>query len=219
MKIKILLADDHRILREGIRLMIDTQLDMEVVGQAEDGLAVIKLALELKPDVIVMDINMPLLNGIEASRRIIKELPQMKIIALSMYSNKWFVRQILQSGVQGYLLKDCAKEELLQGIRTVFNGQLYLTQSINDFLIKDHITYLKKTDASLFSSLTSRECQIVQLIAEGKSTKDVASTLSISTKTVETRRQQIMQKLGIFSVAELTRYAIQEGLVQPDYRR
>jgi DNA-binding NarL/FixJ family response regulator len=216
MKIRILLADDHRILREGIRLMIETQPDMEVVGQADNGLAVLKFAHELKPDVIVMDVNMPLLNGIEASRKITKELPQIKMIALSMYSNKWFIRQILQSGVLGYLLKDCAKEELIQGIRSVHKGQVYLTPSISDSLIKDHINYLKKTDASLFSSLTSRECRTLQLIAEGKTTKDIASILSISTKTVETRRQQIMHKLGIYSVAELTRYAIQEGLIPPN---
>ncbi len=193
--------------------MIDEQSDMEVVGQAEDGVEVVKLAHELKPDVIVMDVNMPGANGIEASRKIASELPQTKIIALSMYSNKWFIRQILQVGVLGYLLKDCAKEELLQGIRTVYKGQIYFTPSINEELIKDHISYLKKTEASLFSSLTARECRILQLIADGKTTKDIASILSISTKTVETRRQQLMHKLSVYSVAELTRYAIQEGLV------
>ncbi len=215
MKIRILIADDHKIMCDGIRLIVEEQPDMTVVGLANDGLTALRLAQELKPDIIIMDVNMPNLSGIEVSRKLMSQLPQTKIIALSAYANKWFVRHMFQSGASGYMLKECAKDELVKSIRTVCEGKVYLAPNIAYYIIEDHIKYLKKNDNSLPSILSSRECQVLQLVAEGKTTKDIALTLSLSAKTVENHRHQIMNKLGLFSIAELTRYAIREGLIPP----
>ncbi len=216
MSIKILLADDHKIIREGLRNLIEKQAGFEVIAEAEDGLTAVKKAKKLAPDVVVMDIGMPGLNGIEATRQILADSPQAKIIALSMHSERHFVSEMLKAGASAYLLKDSAFEELVQAIRASRANKIYLSPSIADKVIKDYITHIPGENFSAFSILTKREREILQLIAEGKSTKEIASLLFISIKTIETHRQNIMEKLDLRSVAELTKYAIREGLTSLD---
>ena len=212
MSTKILLADDHKITRQGLRSLLDKQLDMEVVAEAEDGREAVRLARELHPDVVIMDVSMPDLNGMAATRQIIGESKNVKIIALSMHSDTLFVSEMLKSGASGYLLKDCAFEELREAIRTVTAGKVYLSPGISDVVVDDYLHRLSKTGSSDSEVLTDREREVLQLMAEGKSTKQIALELYISVKTVETHRRQIMNKLDIHTVAELTKYAIRKGL-------
>jgi len=199
-------------MREGLRTLIEKQPDMEVVAEAENGRMAVQLARKLFPEVVVMDIGMPDLNGIEATRQILANNPKVKVIALSMHSAKRFVIEMLKSGSSGYLLKDCAFEELALAIRTVIANQIYVSPSINDMMIKDYVHNLSKTEFSVASILTPREREVLQLLAEGKTTKQIAVSLNVSVKTIETYRQQIMHKLNLHSVADLTRYAIREGI-------
>ncbi len=216
MSLKILLADDHKIIREGLRNLIEKQAGFEVIAEAEDGLTAVNKAKKLSPDVVIMDIGMPGLNGIEATRQILADSPQAKIIALSMHSERRFVSEMLKAGAHAYLLKDSAFEELVQAIRASRANKIYLSPSIAEGMIKDYITHIPRESFSPFSLLTKREREILQLIAEGKSTKEIASLLFISIKTIETHRQNIMEKLDLRSVAELTKYAIREGLTTLD---
>ena len=211
MSVRIIIADDHKIVREGLRALIEKQHDMEVVGEAEDGRETVAMAQETLPDIILMDVSMPDMNGIEATRRIKDKFPQIRILALSMHSDRRFAIEMLKAGSSGYLLKDSAFEELAHAIRAVLSGHTYLCHKIADVVIKDYMTITTK-EPSAFSALTAREREVLQLIAEGKSTKDAATALKVSVKTVETHRLQMMEKLGIRSVAELTKYAIREGL-------
>jgi len=199
-------------MREGLRSLIEKQPDMEVVAEAENGRMAVQLVRKLFPEVVVMDIGMPDLNGIEATRQILANNPNVKVIALSMHSAKRFVIEMLKSGSSGYLLKDCAFEELALAIRTVIANQIYVSPSINDMMIKDYVHNLSKTEFSVASILTPREREVLQLLAEGKTTKQIAVSLNVSVKTIETYRQQIMHKLNLHSVADLTRYAIREGI-------
>jgi len=212
MSITILLADDHKITREGLRSLIDKQGDMEVVAEAEDGRTTVSLVRELLPDVVIMDVSMPDLNGMEATRQITGELSNVKVIALSMHSDELFVTEMLKNGASGYLLKDCAFEELEHAIRAVVAGQRYLSPFISEVVVNGYLQSLSKTGFSGSGVLTDREREVLQLMAEGKSTKQIALKLHISIKTVETHRRQIMDKLDIHSVAELTKYAIRKGL-------
>ena len=212
MSIRILLADDHKITRQGLRSLIDKQSDMEVVAEAEDGRTAVSLVGELLPDVVIMDVSMPDLNGMEATRQIIGAFSGVKIIALSMHSDELFVIEMLKSGALGYLLKDCAFEELERAIRAVVDGQTYLSPSISGVVVNGYLHRLSKADFSGLEVLTHREREVLQLMAEGKSTKQIALKLHISVKTVETHRRQIMNKLDIHTVAELTKYAILKGL-------
>lgn len=212
MSIRIILADDHRIMREGLCHLLVKQQDFEMVAEADDGIMAARLTLQLSPDVVVMDVSMPNLNGIEATRQIIAKNPNVKVIALSMCSAKQFVVEMLKAGASGYMLKDCAFEELVYAIHTVLKGQIYLSPGIATFVIKDYLHSSKVDPSSVFSILTDREREVLQLIAEGKTTKEIAFFLNVSTKTIETHRQQIMNKLDIHSIAELTKYAIREGL-------
>lgn len=212
MKTKIIIADDHKIMREGLKALIEKQPDMEVAAEAQDGLAVTKLARKLLPQVIIMDIGMPEMNGIDATRQIISENKEIKIIALSMHSDRRFVLEMLKAGASGYLLKDSAFEELVNAVHTVMSGQSYLSPRITDIVVKEYLYNMPKSESTVFNVLTVREREVLQLLAEGKSTKQIASTLNLSVKTVETHRQQIMDKLEIRTVAELTKYAIREGL-------
>ena len=212
MKTKIIIADDHKIMREGLKALIEKQPDMEVAAEAQDGLAVTKLARKLMPQVIIMDIGMPEMNGIDATRQIISENKEIKIIALSMHSDRRFVLEMLKAGASGYLLKDSAFEELVNAVHTVMTGQSYLSPRITDIVVKEYLHNQPKSESTVFNVLTVREREVLQLLAEGKSTKQIASTLNLSVKTVETHRQQIMDKLEIRTVAELTKYAIREGL-------
>ncbi len=216
MDIKILLADDHKITRDGLKSLLENQNHMIVIGEAENGRQAVRLALDLAPDVIVMDINMPELNGIEATRQIISELPGTKIIALSMYSDKRYVVGMLKAGVSGYLLKNCAFDELVSAISAVVANQNYMSQKIADTVMKDYASILESNDNSPAASLTAREREVLQLIAEGLKTKDIAARIHVSVKTVETHRQQIMRKLNARSVAELTKIALREGITSLD---
>lgn len=213
MGIKILIADDHQIVRQGLRTLLEKEPDLEVVGEAEDGRATVRLVRETLPQVVIMDVAMPDLNGIEATRQIVNAFPEVKVIALSMYADRRFVVNMLKAGASGYLLKDCAFEELIRAIRLVMAHKTYLSPGVTDIVVKD---YMQGTAGaakySVFAVLTPREREVLQLMAEGKTTSQIASSLHVSVKTVETHRQQIMHKLNMHSVAELTKYAIREGL-------
>lgn len=216
MSIRILLADDHKIVRDGLKTLVEKQPGMEVVGEAETGREAVFLTMKLEPDVVVMDISMAELNGMEATRQIRKVCPKIKIIALSMHSDKRFVLGMLEAGATGYLLKDCAFEELSRAIRNVAANKTYLSPGITDVVIQDYLLKASETRASSDSILTAREREVLQLIAEGKSTKEAAQTLYVSVKTIETHRKQIMDKLDLHSIAELTKYALREGLTSLD---
>lgn len=216
MTIRILLADDHKITRDGLKVLLENQKNFTVVGEADNGRLAVRLAAELKPDVVVMDINMPELNGIEATRQIAAEVPGTKIIALSMYSDKRYVVGMLKAGVSGYLLKNCAFDELAAAISAVVNNQNYMSQKIAGTVMKEYATILEASDSSPAAQLSSREREVLQLIAEGMKTKDIADRIHVSVKTVETHRQQIMRKLNVTSIAELTKIALREGLTSLD---
>ena len=212
MGIRIILADDHQIVRQCLKTLIEQEPDMEVVGEAEDGFRTVTMVRELLPHVVVMDIKMPDLSGIEATQQILSEVSVVKVIALSMYADGRFVADMFKAGACGYLLKDCAFEELARAIRLAMSNKTYLSPGIAEIMVKDYATMNSSLSESIFSTLTAREREVLQLITEGKSTGQIAEILHISIKTVETYRQKIMQKLGTKSVAELTKYAIREGL-------
>ena len=212
MSIKVIIADDHKIMRDGLKSMLEKQRDIEIIAEASNGRTTVELAIKLNPDVIIMDVSMPDMNGIEATLRIIEKSPKIKVIALSMHSDRQFIIEMLNAGASGYLLKDCAFHELINAIHSVASNRSYLSPEIADVMIKEYKHVISKESLSVFSLLTSRERQVLQLIAEGKTTKEIAYTLKVSTKTIETYRQQIMYKLDIHSIAGLTKYAVREGL-------
>ncbi len=207
----IIIADDHKLVREGLKNLIEKNLQMKVVGEASDGHAAVQLAQQLKPHLIIMDISMPGLGGIEATRKILTTLPETKIIALSMHDDEQFVLESLKAGASGYLLKDCAFDELLHAITDVMNGKTFLCSQVNQYIIKSYVARVSQYETA-FSVLTPREREVLQMITEGNATKSIAVTLEVSIKTVETHRQQIMQKLDLHSIAELTKYAIRSGI-------
>jgi len=211
MTIRILLADDHRIIRDGICSLLNAEPDMEVVGEADNGRKTIKLVRELIPDVVLMDVSMPGLNGIDATGQITTEFPNVKIIALSMHQDEQFVAGMLMAGASGYLLKDCSVDDLAGAIRSVAKGGVYLSPGIATHVVRRYID--KVTNGALLHRppLTAREKEVLQLVAEGKTSKEIGFALFISPKTVETHRHRIMQKLGVKNVAELTRYAVRTG--------
>lgn len=212
MKTRILLVDDHKIMRDGLRTLLEKHTHLEVIGEAPNGRIAAEQACRLKPDVVIMDVTMPDMNGIEATRRILAESGKIKVIALSMHADRRFVAEMLNAGVAGYLLKDCAYEELFQAIHTVMANRTYLSPEIAGILVEDYKTRLTKPRILDPSPLTARERESLQLLAEGKTTKEIASALDVSNKTIDTYRQQIMKKLKLHSVAQLTKYAIREGL-------
>ena len=212
MSIKVLLADDHRIMREGLRSLIERESDMEVVAEAADGRRTVRLAQELSPDVALVDISMPELNGIEATGQIMSTDPEVKVLALSMHSDEHFVMGMLRAGASGYLLKDCAAEELCSAIRTVISEETYLSPKAASVVIQDYRRELSDVKSARAAGLTAREREVLQLVAEGDTSKKIASQLDVSVKTIQAHRQQIMDKLGIHSVAGLTKYAIQKGI-------
>jgi len=214
---RILLADDHGIVREGLRALLEKQADMEVVGEAEDGFMTVELAKELRPDVIIMDISMPNLNGVQATQIILRELPDTKIVALSMHSDKHFVIEMLKAGALGYVLKAHFFDELIRAINTVMDNKHYLSPKVADILVEDYLSCGRMVEDSALHGLTGRECQILQLLAEGQSIKQIALRLKISPKTADANRRQIMEKLRISSIAELTKYAIREGLTSTEF--
>lgn len=216
MSIRILIADDHQIMRQGLKILLEKEPDMEVVAEAEDGRRTVSLVKELIPHVVVMDVKMPDLNGIEASLQILSELPEVKVVALSMYADRRFVTNMLKAGAHGYLLKDCAFEELAHAIRLAMSNKTYLSPGVAEIVVKDYVTQVTSPSQSVFSVLTPREREVLQLMSEGKRTSQIAELLQISVKTVDTHRQQIMYKLQTRSVADLTKFAIREGLVTLD---
>jgi DNA-binding NarL/FixJ family response regulator len=213
MKTRILLADDHTLVREGLRSIIEQELGMEVVGQAANGKEVIALATELLPEVIVMDVHMPLMNGIDATREILSRFDTIKVIALSMHRDQNFVTDMFRAGAHAYVLKHCALGELEGAIRCVLAGRKYLSADLTDLVI-DGYANRPCQEQSGTQELTPKERNVLQLIAEGKSTKEIADALSVSVSTVETHRTHIMVKTNLHSVAELTRYAIRIGLTE-----
>lgn len=212
MNIRIIIADDHEIMREGLRNLINKQPGMEVIAEAEDGRMAVDLVRELTPDVVIMDIAMPVLNGIEATRQIMSDFPNIKIIALSMHSDRRFLANMLGAGASGYLLKNCAFKELIYAIQSVMSNQIYLSPAIVSIVIDDYVHHLSSADVSNPSVLTPREREVLQLLAEGKTTKEIASCLNVSVTTIDTHRKNIMEKLGYHNIADLIKFAIREGI-------
>ena len=217
MGIRIVLADDHGMMREGLKSLISKQMGMEVVGEAEDGYGVVRLVNDLKPDLVVMDIGMPNLNGIEATRQIVSETEDIKVLALSQYSDPRMVSEMFCAGAKGFVLKDSAFDELICAINAVYTDRTYVSPDVAGDLINRHIRHAESGEqTSAFRQLTDREREILQLISEGKTTKDIATKLCRSAKTIETHRRNIMQKLDLHSLPELTKYAVRQGLTELD---
>jgi DNA-binding NarL/FixJ family response regulator len=208
----VIIADDHGIMREGLRSLFEKLPDVEVVGDAEDGRGAVALAIELRPDLVVMDVGMPGLNGIDACRQIIDQMPTTRVLALSMHSDARFVTRMLEAGASGYLVKSSLFEQLADAVKTVAAGEVYISPQLGDAFGGDHTIAIAARPRGGKESLTRREREVLQLVAEGKSTKAIAAVLHVSTKTIDTHRAQIKEKLGMRSVAELTKYAIKEGL-------
>ncbi len=213
-KIRILLADDHTILREGIRSLLENESDMVVIGEAEDGHTAVKLVKQLDPDVVLMDIAMPLLNGIEATRQIKRDNPRTKVLILTMHENEEYIRQLLAVGAVGYILKDAAARELLGAIRAVHRGEAVLSPAITRLVIEDYLRWGDLQPENDSSGLSPREREVLQLVAEGYTNKQIAEILSISIKTVQTHRLNMMSKLDLHDRGELIKYAIQKKIIE-----
>lgn len=212
--IRILLADDHAVVRKGLRLVLEEQADFEVVGEAGDGREAVALAADLDPDVAVLDITMPNLNGIEAARQIKAKRPETSIVVLSMHSDESFVLRALKAGARGYVLKDAREAELVSAIRLVQEGKSFFSPAVSRLLVEDYVRQLESRDIEdSYELLTLREREILQLIAEGKSNKDIANLLMLSLYTVETHRSNILEKLNLHSVPELILYAVRKGVI------
>lgn len=216
MTIRVLLADDHIMVRQGLKALLDAEPDIQVVGEASDGWETIQQAETLRPDVILMDLTMPRLNGLEATRRLEKSLPEIKILALTMHTNEEYVREVLRAGAAGYILKEAAVSELVQAVRVVAKGESYLCPAASKVLVEDLVRGRQWTGDTLFDTLTPREREVLQLIGEGYTNSEIARRLSISVKTVETHRAQLRRKLNIHDRAGLIRYAIRKGIASTD---
>jgi len=216
MGIRVLLADDHQIVLEGLRLLLERTDDIEVVGEASDGNDAVRLVGELVPDVAILDVGMPHLNGVGAAREISARHSEVRIVALSMHSEQQFVTEMLQAGASAYLLKECAYRELATAVRSVAAGGTYLSPGVVSVLMEDYVQRVTPEGRTRTSRLTARETEVLRLIADGNAAKQVARVLDVSVKTVDTHRRRIMKKLGVDGVAELTKYAIREGLVSLD---
>ena len=208
----MLIGDDKKIVRLGLLTLLKTNPDIEIVGEAEDGWSTVRMAEELLPDVVIVEVDMPDLNGVEVTRRIVTRHPAIKVLGLSNYLDGRIIRSIMKAGASGYLTKSCPVEELIQAIHAVTVGQTFLSPSIGDMIIKDYLRYLRGNRSPASSVLTPRERGVLQLLADGKSMRGIALEFRISVKTVETHRRQIIEKLGIRTLAQLTKYAILEGL-------
>ena len=212
--IRVLLADDHTLIRAGLRMVVVSQPDFTVVGEASDGREAVALAEQLKPDVVVMDIGMPSLNGIEACRQIHDSLLGTQVIMLSMHSDEGYVLRALKAGAKGYMLKDSAEADLASAIRAVTAGKSFFSPAVSKILLEDYMRKLKRTGAEdSFDLLSPREREVLQLVAEGKSSKEVANLLSLSVYTVETHRAKLMQKLNLHNIPELILYAVRKGVI------
>ena len=214
MSIRILLADDHTVMRDGLRALLERQPDIEVVAEAADGRECVRLAEEHCPDVVVMDIAMPNMNGIEATRRIVADRPRTAVVILSMHQDESYVLRALKAGAKGYLLKDSLRADVIEAIRAVAQGRSFLTRKIGRILQEDYVRQLENRGLDdTYDLLTTREREILQLIAEGRTNKEAATLLNVSVTTVETHRTHILQKLGLHSIPELILYAVRKGIV------
>ena len=216
-RIRVLLAEDHTIVRKGLRSLLDDEADIQVIGEAEDGRQAVEEVERLLPDVVLMDITMPGLNGLEAARRIKKRFPEVKVLVLTMHANEEYIFQVLRAGASGYLVKQAAPAELVWAIQAIHRGDSFLSPSISRKVIEDYTRRAEATEVrDSFDRLTGREREILQLIAEGHTNREIAELLHLSAKTVETHRAHLMGKLDIHNVAELTQYAIRRGVIAPD---
>ncbi len=215
--IRILLADDHTIVRQGLAHMLEDHSDLKVVGQADNGRTAIERARELKPDVVILDITMPRMNGIEAAKRIRKQLPETKILILSMYSHEHYIHELLETGVSGYLLKDSSGRDIIKAIRVAMNNETFLSPSISKILVEAYRNPTKASSkAERYKHLSNREREVFQLIAEGHSSRQIADMLCVTISTIKSHRAKIMSKLGVDSSIKLVHFAIRLGLVDPD---
>ena len=213
-KIRILLADDHTLMRNGIRALLEDEQDIIVVGEAEDGREAVRLVNQVKPNVVLMDIAMPLLNGLEATRQIKREHPEIKVLVLTMYDHEEYFREMLEAGAAGYIVKRAAANELVAAIRAVYNGEAVLSPAITRLLLEDYLSrdiHKSENDAN---TLSSREREVLQLIAEEKTSKEIAEILNLSVKTVQSHRTSLMQKLDLHDRGDLIKYAIQKKIIE-----
>ena len=209
-RIRILVADDHAVVRQGFKMILDAQADMEIVGEAGNGREAVELAEQLHPDVVVMDVSMPELNGIEATRRLATSVPRARVVALSMHKDSVYVREILRAGARGYLLKDSGAADLVAAIRAVASGESYLSPAVSNAVLDDY----RKHATNPIDLLTSREREVLQLLAEGKTNKEIAGVLNLSVYTVEAHRGRILEKLNLHSIGELVLFAVRNGLIE-----
>lgn len=215
-KVRVLLADDHTIFREGLRALLSLEKNIRVVGEADNGAEALRLSQALKPHVVVMDIGMPDLNGVEATRKIMETVPDVRVLGLSVHKDRRFVMGMLGAGAKGYLLKNCAGEELVHAIRKVMAGEIYVCGQVSGVVVDEYVRQVQGGGEPSLLALTEREREVVRWLALGQHNKQIAASLGLSEKTVETHRQHAMEKLGLHSIADLTRFAIREGLVSPD---
>jgi two-component system response regulator NreC len=209
-RIRILLADDHAVVRQGFKMILAAQPDMEIVGEAANGREAVELAEQLRPDVVVMDVSMPELNGIEATRRLASSVPHARVVALSMHKDSVYVREILRAGARGYLLKDSGAADLVAAIRAVASGESYLSPAVANAVLDDY----RRHATNPIDLLTSREREVLQMLAEGKTNKEIAGVLNLSVYTVDAHRGRIMEKLNLHSIGELVRFAVRNGLIE-----
>jgi DNA-binding NarL/FixJ family response regulator len=209
-RIRILLADDHAVVRQGFKMILDAQADMEIVGEAGNGRQAVELAEQLRPDVVVMDVAMPELNGIEATRRLASSVPHARVVALSMHKDSVYVREILRAGARGYLLKDSGAADLVAAIHAVASGESYLSPAVSNAVLDDYRRHVTNP----IDLLTSREREVLQLLAEGRTNKEIAGVLNLSVYTVDAHRGRIMEKLNLHSISELVRFAVRNGLIE-----
>ena len=213
MPIRIIIADDHQLFREGLANLLSDSKDIEIIAQAGNGIDAFEKAKELKPDVVLMDIAMPELDGVEATRKILTEMPDMKVIAISMHAEKQYIKGMLEAGSSGYLLKNCSYGELLRAIHSVHNGKKYLSDKITEMMIHDYL-YKDEVFPNTGSELTDRETEILKLMAEGTSINNIADQLFVSIKTINTHKQHILDKLNLKTTADIVKYALKKGIIQ-----
>lgn len=215
MTIRVLLADDHTVVRDGLKVLLESQGDIQVVGVAGDGICAVQACRRLNPDVVVMDIAMPLLNGIDATMEILHENNKIGVIILSMHASQEHILRALQAGARGYLLKESAGNEVIQAIRSVAQGKRYLSSGVAELVVEDYIAMVgDSSEQNPLQKLSGRERQVLQLVVEGKTSAEIARTLQLSVKTVETYRSRLMDKLGVHDLPALVKFAIQHGLIQ-----
>jgi len=216
--VRILIADDHKLMREGLKLLFESQRGYIVVAEAEDGIEAVRLTLEHRPDVVLMDVGMPCLNGIEATRRIHEQAPESKVLALSMHTDRQFAQNMFRAGAAGYVLKGASFKELLEAVISVTSGRRYISHSVKEMLLDDYIDNLSQYSQAEKDPLSSREREVLQLLAEGKSNKEIAGILCVTVNTIDAHRKHISDKLGLKSIAELTKYAISHGITSVETR-